>query len=254
MLNSNQNATISLEDLLAAPRSHIFEVRLKQSQILRVAGNDSYKNGLWSEAQQLYERALHHADFEEATMSFEFSKEHRLQVFLTTQPVLLNLARCALQDGRNRDAIRLAKEALTKFADIESDDSVVGKVHYLCGKAYFQLGEYAQAQVELEKSLSKASAEDIPSIKALISQAGKSDVKAKQSSKVAWKGKLSASTVPTEAPPTAGAERCLNQPSTSFTSLVLDSARGQAKVLAVTLIPFAVVLAALLLSKYFNYI
>lgn len=44
------NRPLTMKQLLDAPRSPIFEVRVRQSEILRVAGNDCFKKKLFKEA------------------------------------------------------------------------------------------------------------------------------------------------------------------------------------------------------------
>ena len=63
---------LTVEQLLCAEKSHIFEVRVRQSEIIRQAGNQRFKDSLSSsetleEAVKLYERALYHVNFDEST-------------------------------------------------------------------------------------------------------------------------------------------------------------------------------------------
>ena len=61
---------LTVKQLLEAERSHIFEVRIRQSEIIRQAGNLRFKEDASSsssssliaiaEARELYQRALYH--------------------------------------------------------------------------------------------------------------------------------------------------------------------------------------------------
>ena len=95
------------------------------------------------------DRALHHVDFEESTMSFEFTDDHRAMVYAALQPLYLNRARCSLANKCGRDAITWAKKILKNPKDnIQSDTKT--KAHFLAGKGYMELGEYDLAEIEFQ--------------------------------------------------------------------------------------------------------
>ena len=67
--NEKKYRPLSIRELLDAPRSPIFEVRIRQSEVLRTAGNDCFKQGLIDEAVKLCEYNLHsmHAIYSSCT-------------------------------------------------------------------------------------------------------------------------------------------------------------------------------------------
>jgi tetratricopeptide (TPR) repeat protein len=182
---------LSAETLLTAERAGIFEVRLRQSQILRVAGNDAFNQGNFKDAIQFYERALYHADFEGAKLSFEYTEDHRLQIFNTVYPVHLNLARCAIQEGRYREAITYCKKCFDIVEIKFIPDAVCGKIYFLTGKSQMRLGDYEAAQTELRRCL-----EFCPQDKAvagLIRECRQKKSAEEKSSKECWKAALTKS-------------------------------------------------------------
>ena len=87
------------EQLLQAERSHIFEVRIRQSEIIKESGNDCYKASLSSsnplenitEASELYKRALHHVDFEGSQLNFELTDSRQGAIRRARAPLLLSV-------------------------------------------------------------------------------------------------------------------------------------------------------------------
>jgi tetratricopeptide (TPR) repeat protein len=177
---------LSAETLLTAERAGIFEVRLRQSQVLRLAGNDAFKDGQFDDAIKFYERALYHADFEGATMSFQYTQEHRLQIFSTLYPVHLNIARCALQQNRHRDTIASCNKCFNIVEKEYMPDSALGKIHFLKGKAYVLLGEYEQAEQEL--SASAKYTPDDKAVPALLRECKQLRQQHNKNFKSTWKG------------------------------------------------------------------
>jgi hypothetical protein len=74
---------LTMEQLLAAPPSNIFEVRVGQAEVLRQAANEAYDQNRLDDAVKLYERALYLCNFDNATMKFELNEEHKLKVCFT---------------------------------------------------------------------------------------------------------------------------------------------------------------------------
>lgn len=143
---------LTTKQLLEAERSHIFEVRVRQSEVIRQAGNIRFKQHssysspssssssfvAIAEAIELYQRALYHVkshstlslpptsliiqqhylpndkqvDFEKSTYEFQLTEEHKAQIRAARIPIHLNLARCAMRQERYRDAINHAKSAV----------------------------------------------------------------------------------------------------------------------------------------------
>ena len=142
---------LTMTELLTGPRSSIFEIRLGQAEVLKQAGNDNYKQGHTSDAVKLYERSLYQSEFESAKMSFEFTQEHREKVYLSREPVFLNLARCALLEERFRDALAMTAKIVRPEGADHGQPSLVTKAKalFLRGKAHLALSEYSQAEEEL---------------------------------------------------------------------------------------------------------
>lgn len=151
---------LTMKQMLDAPRSPIFEVRLKQAEVLRKAGNDAFGKGLMPEALLLYERALYHANFDDAQMSFTFTESHRRQVIDTIGPIRLNCARAHLKMGMWRDVLvhtnallKKDETAVITGEGCEVSRSTRMKALFLGGKALLRLGEYQEAQRDLTASL-----------------------------------------------------------------------------------------------------
>ncbi|CAN0353597.1 unnamed protein product, partial [Ectocarpus sp. 8 AP-2014] len=79
------------DDLLAKEKSYLFEERLETAGRLRQLGNERFKRGRMEDAAEAYERALHHVDFDELQINFDFSDKHRESLTAAKLPVLLNL-------------------------------------------------------------------------------------------------------------------------------------------------------------------
>jgi hypothetical protein len=78
----NQKGKITKEQMLTAPHSPYFEVRVGQAVFLRQAANDEFAIEEISEAIKLYERALYHCDFKDSKISFEQTQEQKQSVSL----------------------------------------------------------------------------------------------------------------------------------------------------------------------------
>ena len=186
---------IPTDQLLLAARSPVFEVRLRQSQILRVAGNDAYNSGNIEDAVKYYNRAAYHANFEDSKMSFEFTTAHRLQVFNTEYPLFLNLARCSLQLDQFRDTIRWTNKVLNSIEKEYIPSSVLAKVYFLRGKAHLRLDEFNDAEKDFEASFEN-NAED-KAVTQLLSQTRKCKVSHEKRFNRSWRTVLSRSTAST---------------------------------------------------------
>lgn len=203
-------ADLTLKQLLETERSHIFEVRVRQSEILRAAGNKRYsdkpepqsssssKNSTQdshialAEAVELYQRALYHVDFEESAFQFEFNETHRSLARRARAPLFLNLARCSLRLGNLRDALRHALLAV-KAIEGETDDTLLHstrtKANLLAARAYIKLREFGEAEAILNATLdtNPDNAEAFEMLGNVM--VGLSEDKKKE--RISWRGKLS---------------------------------------------------------------
>mmetsp|Transcript_3051 Transcript_3051/g.6993 ORF Transcript_3051/g.6993 Transcript_3051/m.6993 type:complete len:336 (-) Transcript_3051:227-1234(-) len=75
-----------------------FEYRVKEGEALRLAGNELFKAGKFSEAAVKYRKGLYYAVFDESQFNFELQDEHRLSVVKTVTPLRLNYALCLCKD------------------------------------------------------------------------------------------------------------------------------------------------------------
>ena len=64
-----QKMAMTSEQLLSAPRSGVFELRLKQAGLLKDAGNKAWNESNVDLAQKLYERAQYMATFDTTSRS-----------------------------------------------------------------------------------------------------------------------------------------------------------------------------------------
>ncbi|CAM9801961.1 unnamed protein product, partial [Ectocarpus sp. 4 AP-2014] len=87
------------DDLLTKEKSYLFEERLETAGRLRQLGNERFKRGRMEDAAEAYERALHHVDFDELQINFDFSDKHREILTAAKLPVLLNLCQCLAKLG-----------------------------------------------------------------------------------------------------------------------------------------------------------
>lgn len=76
----NRKEPPTLQQMLEAPRSTIFEVRLGQATFVKEHGNLYYAKEDFDTAEKLYKRGLYYAEFDEAQINFELSDEHKQQV------------------------------------------------------------------------------------------------------------------------------------------------------------------------------
>jgi hypothetical protein len=74
---------ITKEQMLTAPHSPYFEVRVGQAVFLRQAANDEYAADQIGEAIKLYERALYHCDFTDSKIGFEQNDEQKKSVSIS---------------------------------------------------------------------------------------------------------------------------------------------------------------------------
>jgi tetratricopeptide (TPR) repeat protein len=210
---------LTTRQLLEAERSHIFEVRVRQSEVLRQAGNARYKeSGIASgpeqssssasssaaiddsstdnhlslaEAVELYQRALYHVDFEESTFNFQLTDAHRSLVRKAKAPLFLNLSRCSLRLGNYRDSISHALSAV-KSIDGETDEQLLlatrTKANLLAARANLLLKEYEEAEAILNSTLDKCP--DNFEALSMLGQSRKGRHTDRQLQKLSWGGKL----------------------------------------------------------------
>ena len=76
----NGRGKITREQMLTAPHSPYFEVRVGQAVFLRQAANDDFAVDKIADAIQLYERALYHCDFKDSKIGFEQTGEQKQSV------------------------------------------------------------------------------------------------------------------------------------------------------------------------------
>lgn len=86
----NQRGKITKEQMLTAPHSPYFEVRVGQAVFLRQAANDEYAADQIGEAIKLYERALYHCDFSDSKIGFEQTEEQKQSVSLCAYLAILS--------------------------------------------------------------------------------------------------------------------------------------------------------------------
>ena len=168
--HNNQIANLSLEQLLEAPKSSVFEVRLKQSGVLREAGNQAFEQNFLDTAIKLYNRALFHADFEKSQYQFSFGFKHKIKIQESLAPCYLNLARCYMKERLFRNAIKHSQKsidcfcgALSAFSEAETSSHISSnsclsslfifqsKAYFIKAKAMFELSEYENSRLEIEK-------------------------------------------------------------------------------------------------------
>ena len=141
---------LTLKQLLEAPRASIFELRLKQAEVLRLAGNDCFKKALLKESLQLYDRALYHANFEESQMKFDFKEQHQREIYATIDPIRLNGARVSLKTGEYRRAIAYLQVVLAREKEeLKPADKTLQNAYFLLGKAHYSLSLYDEAEEAL---------------------------------------------------------------------------------------------------------
>ena len=141
---------LTLKQLIEAPRASIFELRLKQAEILRLAGNDCFQKELLKESLQLYDRALYHANFEESQMKFDFKEQHQRDIYDVIDPIRLNGARVSLKIGEYRRAITYIQPVLTREKeDLKPTEKTLQNAYFLLGKAHYSLSLYDEAEENL---------------------------------------------------------------------------------------------------------
>ena len=147
----------TLQELLSCPLSNIFEVRLGQADIIRVAGNDAFKRGDTATAVQLYTRALQHCAMDETRMS---SDTHKLRqaMYTARDPLHLNLARCYLKTEQFRECIASAHKVSRAGGE---DGAPVPpplelKALVLLARAHGELGEYDEAEGVVAEAVRRA--------------------------------------------------------------------------------------------------
>ena len=140
---------------ITAPRSSIFETRLKASDALRTVGNLRYKADDLDMAVKAYERALWHADFDEAQVMYELHDDHRENLAAFLVPIHLNTARCHTRKGNDALAREAAGLAIEN-ARVCHDEDDLGKALYLRGRARLNLGSYKDAREDLDEAKTHA--------------------------------------------------------------------------------------------------
>ncbi len=151
---------------------YLYLPRLRQAEVLRLAGNDAYKNGKLPEAMLLYERALYHCNFEKSSTSFTLTDAHRLQIYQTNEPIRVNCSLMMLKMGDYRSCIQHAKEITENNESIKfTSKKTLQKLYFILGKAYYRLYEYDQAEMYTLKS--KEICESIDAEKEAGREAGK---------------------------------------------------------------------------------
>ena len=208
-MNDSHLPNLTLEQLLKAERSHIFEVRVKQSEVLRLAGNQRFKEHSSSssetqlaEAIELYQRALYHAGFEESTYNFELTDAHRASVRAAKAPIHLNLARCMMKQCRYREAIQEARKAIavTETGNEAEMDFAI-KANWIAGKAFFELQEFDEAEKIFQGILADNGENE--EAKGMMRKIKSEKVASDKKQKAAWGGKLGGPTDPKSANPAA---------------------------------------------------
>jgi hypothetical protein len=176
----NSKEPLTMQQMLSAPKSPIFEVtyiyiyiyiqslnlyylyfiyffkvRLRQADILKVMGNDAHKSGFITDAMQLYERALYHCDFQNTNTSFEFTIDYSNSLYKTCDPLHLNLMRCQIKLGFWRRAITESSKitGLEVRKGYSCPLKVLAKAHFLCGKSQMKLRDFHDAIFSLNKSI-----------------------------------------------------------------------------------------------------
>lgn len=126
----------------------IIIIRLRQAEILRLAGNDAYKNEKLPEAMLLYDRALYHCNFEKTSTSFTLTDAHRLQIYQTNEPIRVNCSLMMLKMGDYRSCIQHAKAITEDEENIQfTNKKTLQKLYYILSKAYYRLLEYDEAEI-----------------------------------------------------------------------------------------------------------
>ena len=76
----NQRGKVTMEQMLTAPHSPYYEVRVGQAVFLRQAANDEFAKNNLDDAIKLYERALYHCDFSDSKIKFNETEEQKQSV------------------------------------------------------------------------------------------------------------------------------------------------------------------------------
>lgn len=148
------HSPLSLSELLDAPKSSIFEVRLKHAEILKEAGNDAFKQTKYEVSEKLYEKGLFHVNFDNATMSFEFDDSHRKMVKLLQDQLNLNLSRCSYQNGKFKDSISFADTIINSDSNVCPHNMMnLSKAFFCKGRAQLSLGYSEESLESFESSM-----------------------------------------------------------------------------------------------------
>jgi len=183
---------LSLDELLNAPVSNIFELRVGQADILRGAGNSRYREGDIETAVRLYERALKHCSMDDERMSAETLKLKE-KMFAGRDPLYLNLARCYIKQGRLRDGVNAAK-SVGRASEKEAVAFPVPlelqfKALLLQARGSVELGEYDQAAAILRRCPDQSHNEVMQLLRACKTRAAEDGRKLRDQ----WRGALSSS-------------------------------------------------------------
>ncbi len=85
-----------MEQLLQAPPSNVYEVRIGQAEVVRRAANQCFDEEKIDDAIKLYERSLFLSNFENATIKFDLNNEHNQKV-LDRKLMCFMLKLCSLE-------------------------------------------------------------------------------------------------------------------------------------------------------------
>eukprot|EP00283_Hemiselmis_rufescens_P004732 CAMPEP_0173426538 /NCGR_PEP_ID=MMETSP1357-20121228/5974_1 /TAXON_ID=77926 /ORGANISM="Hemiselmis rufescens, Strain PCC563" /LENGTH=328 /DNA_ID=CAMNT_0014390219 /DNA_START=87 /DNA_END=1070 /DNA_ORIENTATION=+ len=147
-----------------------FEYRVKEGEALRLAGNELFKAGKFSEAAVKYRKGLYYAVFDESQFNFELQDDHRLSVVKTVTPLRLNYALCLCKEdyeplcpplpsleGRYAEAIEHCTEVLNWFNPKEPQEGMNPADHtkalYRRATARMKDNDYDRARNDLKEAL-----------------------------------------------------------------------------------------------------
>jgi len=130
----------------AEERSYIFETRVEKARELWHQGKAEFEAGEVDAAKKLFERGLHHVDFDELSFQFELQDEHRAQVLEVKIPLLLNLALIALKRNDGAAALEWCTQATTL-------DPKHAKALYRRGLSHAMMGNDDKAKPDFEHAL-----------------------------------------------------------------------------------------------------
>lgn len=165
---------LSYEQLLEAPKSTIFEIRIRQAEVIKNAANMLYKSNDLEKAIKLYQRSLFHTEIKESSCSFDVTTDHIKHITYLRDVTRLNLGKAFIKCKKYRLAIDEMRSILKSMHDKVEDNTNITEelrrqreeadsphhtphnictAQYILGKCYLSLDEYADSEYYFNKAL-----------------------------------------------------------------------------------------------------